>query len=65
MNIKTIPTILTMPIDKEMAEAILNALSIADHESMGLGDEVTSRIIRVIKVLFPDVVEKYSYLERD
>lgn len=53
----------TIPIDESMAEIILIALGVADHESQipqkgEPGREDVVRIVRVIKPIYPDAVER-------
>lgn len=52
----------SMPVDKDMAIMILEALSIADHEIMGFGGETARRIVRVLFALYPELVEVYADL---
>jgi len=51
-------TEVTMPIDKAMAQSIIIALGVAEHESMlDLEHEENQRIIQAIKDRFPELVE--------
>lgn len=61
----------TIPIDEDMAEVIMGALSMAysegttDIRTPDKGkdyDEVERRVVRVINTLYPDLVSEYSHL---
>ena len=48
----------SIPIDEEMAKSILYAINIAEGESLqSYEDEITQRILRVIKVVYPNLKE--------
>lgn len=57
-----LPEFKSIPVDKDMAIRILEAISIADHESMGFGGEATRRIVSVLFAAYPDLVETYAHL---
>lgn len=53
----------TIQINELMAEAIINALFIADHESMGYGAEITQMVVQALHSVYPEVVNKHNCSE--